>query len=253
MNSHERRIFIGYSPEELIPATIAEDSIRRTADLADGQSLRITKISKEILGPYYTRRTIRTAQHQRYDVISQAPMSTDHAIARFFIPWLCDYSGWALFVDGDILCRRSITELFEQASPAYAVMCVWHPPLLAEGAKKDGTAFQLAYPRKNWSSVMLFNCGHAANRQLDLDLLNTWPGRDLHAFKWLADEQVGNLDPSWNYLVNVNPPQASPSIVHFTEGVPLLRNHLYDPYAEEWYAAAALAGFRLPAPQPALD
>lgn len=249
----ELRIYVGYSPEEFIPAAIAEDSIRRTATLADDQSIRLTHISKETLGLYYSRTTVRTQQHRRYDVISQAPMSTDHAIARFFIPWLCDYRGWALFVDGDILCRRSVTELFAQVGDCFAVMCVQHPPLLAEGAKKDGTAFQIAYARKNWSSVMLFNCGHEANRALDLDLLNSWPGRDLHAFKWLEDDQLGNLDPSWNYLVNVSPPQANPSIVHFTEGVPLLRGHLFDPFAEEWYRAAALAGFRLPVPEPVLD
>lgn len=248
----ELRIFVGYSPEELIPATIAEDSIRRTAVLADDQSLRISRISKEVLRDYYSRPTIRTQQHARWDVISQAPMSTDHAIARFFIPWLCDYQGWALFVDGDILCRRSITDLFAQASPEYAVMCVQHPPLLKEGAKKERET-QQAYARKNWSSVMLFNCGHEANRVLDLDMLNSTPGRDLHRFFWLENDQIGALDPCWNYLVNVTAPQVDPAIVHFTEGVPLLQQHLFDPFADEWFAAGRAAGFRLPTPEPALD
>ncbi len=46
------------------------------------------------------------------------------------------------------------------------------------------------YPRKLWSSVMLWNCEHPANRRLNLQMLNQWPGRDLHAFRWLADGPV---------------------------------------------------------------
>lgn len=170
-------------------------------------------------------------------------MSTEHAISRFFVPYLCEYHGWALFVDGDILARADVRELFALADDRYALMCVQHPPLPAEGTKKDG-AIQQSYPRKNWSSVVLWNCGHPAHQALTLDALNTWPGRDLHAFTWLRDEEIGALPPDWNYLVNVNALPPYVKIAHFTLGVPATDGHAADPFADEWFAAARMAGYR---------
>ena len=252
--SNDRIVYVGFSPEELIAATIAEDSIRRTAKLPDGKTLKIRRLSRQTLGDAYRRTTIVKGIHRRWDVLSGAPMTTDHAIARFFIPWLCDYQGFALFVDGDILCRDDIDVVFSIAglNPTKAVWCVQHPPLLREGRKKDDE-LQQAYARKNWSSVMLFNCGHPANQALTLEMLNTLPGRDLHRFCWLQDDDIGWLPARWNVLVNVSPAIEHPAIVHFTEGVPTLPGHESDPYADEWFDAAALAGFRLGSFVPALD
>jgi hypothetical protein len=252
-NVRERLVYIGFSPEELIASTVAEESIRRTARLTAGDTLRIRRISRHTLGDAYQRTTIVKGPHQRWDVLSQAPMTTDHAIARFFIPWLCDYQGWALFTDGDILCRENIDELFTQyADPSKAVYCVKHPPLLKGGEKKEGEV-QSLYARKNWSSVMLFNCGHPANQALTLETLNTLPGRDLHRFYWLQDEEIGGLHPRWNYLVNISEFVQNPAIVHFTEGIPMLEQHAGDPYADDWFTATHLAGFRVGKLEPALD
>jgi lipopolysaccharide biosynthesis glycosyltransferase len=179
---------------------------------------------------------------QLFDELSGAPMSTDHAIARFFIPYLRAYQGWALFVDGDILVRADIRDLFAWADDQYAVQVVQHPPLLEEATKKGGQ-IQQAYPRKNWSSVLLFNCGHPANQLLTLEAVNGWPGRDLHAFSWLKDREIGPLPARWNYLVGVNPPQTDPAIVHFTLGTPDTKGHEADPFADEWYAAARTLGY----------
>lgn len=246
-------VYIGWSPEELIAATVAEESIRRTMQTPTDAYFLIRRLSRHTLGEAYTRVTIRKDQHRRWDVISQAPMSTDHAIARFFIPWLCDYRGYALFTDGDILCRENLWPLFAQAmaDPGKAVWCVQHPPLLLEGFKKDGET-QQRYTRKNWSSVMLFHCGHPANTALTLEMVNRIPGRDLHRFCWLQDSELGALDPKWNVLVNISD-VANPGIVHFTEGVPLIEGHQGDAYADEWFEMATCAGFRLPAPVATLD
>lgn len=178
-----------------------------------------------------------------WDVISQAPMSTDHAIARFFVPWLCDYQGWALFTDGDVLFRQDVNDLFALADPQYAVMVVKHQQEGLEGFKKD-KAIQLPYPRKNWSSVVLWNCGHEAHRHLTLDILNAWPGRDLHAFKWLQDEVIGELPTSWNYLVNAMPCPDVVSLAHFTLGTPNIPGHGQCPFSDEWFATAKRAGYR---------
>ncbi len=181
-----------------------------------------------------------------YDPISGAPMSTEHAIARFFVPWYQQYKGWALFVDGDVICRRDIGELFALADDRYAVMVVQHPPLPSIEQKKGGMV-QLAYPRKNWSSVMLFNCAHMSNRALNADLLNSAPGRDLHRFFWLHDSEIGELPATWNHLVNVSAPDPDPAIAHFTLGIPpiVASGTRFD---SEWYRYGQMAGYTYTTP-----
>jgi len=92
---------------------------------------------------------------------------------------------------------------------------------------------------------MLLNCGHPSNKRLDLEILNTWPGRDLHAFRWLKDEEIGELDAGWNYLVGVTTPMPDKvSLAHFTMGTPDLSAHTNDPFADEWRAVARRAGYK---------
>lgn len=240
-------IFVGDSWNETIATEVAFASLRACAGTGRGAAYQghlVRRLSRITVSPNYTRGT-EIRDGRLWDTISDAPMSTEHAIARFFVPWLCDYQGWALFVDGDILCRRSIDELFACADERYAVMCVQHGNLLDEGLKKTGDK-QTVYPRKNWSSSMLVQCGHPANQALTLDVLNSWPGRDLHGFKWLSDDLIGPLDPRWNWLVNVSPKMEDPAIVHYTEGIPSVPGHETDPYAREWFSYAQKAGYEIP-------
>jgi hypothetical protein len=117
-------------------------------------------------------------------------------------------------------------------------MCVPHFHQVVEGASKKGTQVQVNYTRKNWSSVMLFNRDHPANNALTLELLNTVPGRDLHRFCWLKDEEIGFLDKKWNHLVGVDGAQVDdPAIVHFTNGGPWLPQYADCDYAGEWCEA----------------
>jgi hypothetical protein len=126
-----------------------------------------------------------------WDVVSDWPMSTQHANARFFVPLLAK-TGWALFCDGDVMFRGNVARLFEQLDNSKAVYCVWHDHQPADGTKMDGQV-QSSYGRKNWSSVIAFNCDHEANKALTLDVLNNTPGRDLHRLFWLADCDIGEL------------------------------------------------------------
>ena len=123
---------------------------------------------------------------------------------------LLAHEGWALFCDCDVVFMADVAELFEQADPDKAVMVVKHRPLNETGTKMDGQA-QLSYARKNWSSVMLFNCNHPANKRLSLQDINERPGRDLHAFYWLHDSEIGSLTCDWNVLVNVQEMPIMPS------------------------------------------
>lgn len=171
---------------------------------------------------------------QMWDLNSDAPQSTSFAIARFFTPMLA-HSGWCLFVDCDVLFMRSAAELARLADPRYAVMVVKHNVGDVGGTKMDNQR-QTAYPRKLWSSVMLWNVDHPANRRLNVQMLNQWPGRDLHAFGWLSGDEIGELPMEWNWLVGMQEKPAQPAIAHYTLGTPELLVEC--PHADLWEKAA---------------
>lgn len=166
------------------------------------------------------------------DHLSDAPQSTEFATSRFLVPFL-QRSGWALFIDCDMVFLGDVSELFELADDRYAVMVVKHGELPGGGLKMDGQE-QTRYPRKNWSSVMLWNCDHLANQRLDLGMVNWWPGALLHRFCWLRDEEIGELPPAWNWLVNVNEKPQDARLAHFTLGGPWLPDWTPQPHDEVW-------------------
>ena len=170
-----------------------------------------------------------------WDDISEAPMSTEFAISRFLTPTLAE-TGWALFVDSDVLVRRDIHELFDLADSKKAVMCVKHAHEPPEHQKMNAQE-QLRYARKNWSSVVLYNCDHPANKRLTVEMVNTLPGRDLHRFVWLEDSEIGELSIEWNWLVGYSNPKIAPKLAHFTNGVPLIPGYENVSYADEWRTA----------------
>lgn len=167
-----------------------------------------------------------------WDDISDAPMSTEFAISRFLAPHLAK-KGLALFMDSDVLVRERLDDLWKQCDPNKAVMVVKHQYEPPEGEKMDGQT-QLRYARKNWSSVMIFNCEHKANKALTVEYVNSVPGRDLHRFAWLDDNEIGELPPEWNWLVGHSDTNLEPKIVHFTEGGPWFKGYENVPYADEW-------------------
>lgn len=171
-----------------------------------------------------------------YDLNSSANQSTEFAISRFFVPIL-QHSGWALFADCDVVFLRNPAELLRIANPKKAVMCVKHINLpVGEPTKMDGQV-QTVYARKNWSSVMLINSDHRAHRRLNLATLSQWPGRDLHAFDWLHDSEIGELPAEWNWLVGIQPKPANPAIAHFTLGGPWLPNWTPKEHDDIWHLA----------------
>lgn len=219
------KIFIGWDPREDEACRVAQASIRQHASI----DAEILPLSMQTLGSLYQRKTVEK-NGRLWDSISKAPMSTSHAIARFFVPYLCDYQGWAAFIDGDVLVRRDIAELFALADHRYPLQCVKHCYRPEELTKKSGDE-QLAYWRKNWSSVILWNCAHSANKRLNLDMLNSQQGLYLHGFSWLHEDAIGELPGIWNHLVT------EPALVHFTEGLPSIQGRESQPYADEWLDA----------------
>lgn len=182
----------------------------------------------------YTRKTEKRLG-KLWDVISEAPMSTEFAISRFLVPYLAG-SGWALFMDCDMLVRKNVGRLLPKLDPGKALYCVKHVHDPANTLKMDGQE-QTRYARKNWSSFMIFNCDHPSNQKLTLDLINSVPGRDLHRFCWLEDSEIGELEPTWNYLVGHTQGVDDPAVVHYTDGGPWFTAFENAPYADEWRSA----------------
>lgn len=147
--------------------------------------------------------------------------STEFTFTRFLVPTLQNYNGWALFCDCDFLWLGDIKEIFDQADDRYAVMVVKHDYEPSSETKMDGCT-QTRYPRKNWSSMILWNCEHPANQQLDTNMINEATGQYLHRFQWLKDSEIGSLDVRYNWLVNwyKEPQDGNPFALHYTEGGP---------------------------------
>jgi hypothetical protein len=225
------RIFIGWDDREAAAYYQAVRSLRR---FRPGQV--VEKLELERLEAFGLLRRPQDRRGGIYDLPSNAPCATDFAISRFLVPMLCQ-GGWALFVDCDVVFLADPAELLELADPTKAVQVVQHPSLLDERAKMDGQV-QQRYPRKNWSSVILWNCEHPANRRLSLADVNERPGRDLHRFYWLADSEIGALPARWNWLVNVQPKPENPAIAHFTLGGPWLSSWEGAEHDELWLESA---------------
>jgi lipopolysaccharide biosynthesis glycosyltransferase len=213
------KVFVGYDPREDIAYQVCKHSILTKQPNAEVRPL----VQKELRDAgWYTRPVDKLA-------------STEFTFTRFLVPELCNFEGWALFIDCDMILTTDIAELFAQADDQYAVMCVQHDYKPKEGTKMDGQT-QTVYPRKNWSSAMLINCGHPSNQQLDMDLVNSPEinGAYLHRFSWLNDEEIGKLDHTWNYLVGVYDDIEKPKLIHYTEGGPWFENYRNCEFHQLW-------------------
>ncbi len=241
------RVFIGWDVRECAAWNVAQFSLcAHASQRPDVYRLALPALVKQGL---YTRPTQYLENGGYWDDISDAGMSTGHAIARFLVPYLCGYDGWALFTDGDTLWRDDVVKLFALADPQYAVQVVKHHYDPPDTVKMDGQT-QTRYERKQWSSVCLWNCGHPANRAVSVHLVNTVPGRDLHRFCWLDDSLIGSLDPRWNVLVGHSVCDDQAALVHMTEGTPDMPGYEHQRYSNEWRRAAKDCGYKFAEPAP---
>ena len=212
--------YIGYDPKEDIAYRVCKKSLldKSTVDLKINSLKLYELVAKDI----YTRELDPLA-------------STEFTYSRFLIPALMNFKGWAIFCDCDFLFFEDISKIFNSIDGEKAVYCVKHDYTPKEKHKMDGKK-QSIYPRKNWSSLIVFNCSHPSNRKLDIDLVNSETGAYLHQFKWLKDSEIGSLDERWNWLEgwtslkNNNLPYA----VHFTRGGPWFAEWQDVEFASEW-------------------
>jgi hypothetical protein len=158
--------------------------------------------------------------------------------SRFLVPSLQRFEGWALYCDSDMLFRDDIAKLWEMRDNRYAVMVVKHEYETRHKLKAIGTAMESRnddYPRKNWSSMVLWNCGHRSNRIVTREFAGSAGGKMLHRFEWLQDDEIGSIPPAWNHLCGEYPYDPHAKLVHFTLGSPCFDHYRRCDYADEWH------------------
>lgn len=224
------KIYLGYDGREKVAYDIAVRSLSKVSDIEP------TPLCLDRLAAYGLLRRPTDRRGQMYDLYSNAPCSTDFHASRFLVPMLAQ-SGFALFCDCDVVFLDDPAKMLFEADSTKAVQVVKHGKGHKAGMKMDAQE-QTLYPRKNWSSVILWNCDHPANRRLTVTDINERPGRDLHAFYWLSDSEIGELKPRWNWLVGVEPKHEDAGIAHFTLGGPWIPGWDEHEHDEIWRNAA---------------
>ena len=216
------KIFIGWDSREPEAAEVCEYSIKKHATVP--VEIHFLKQAELRAREIYTREP---------DLQS----STEFTFTRFLVPYLCNYQGHAVFVDCDFLFEHDIKELFECANNSAAVSVVQHDYQPTNTVKMDGKT-QYLYPRKNWSSLMLFNCAHPDCQTLTPEIVSSQTGEFLHRFGWTGYE-IGSLDKTWNWLVNWyhEPQDGKPKAIHYTEGGPWFPNYVKTEYGGNWIQA----------------
>jgi lipopolysaccharide biosynthesis glycosyltransferase len=208
-------IFIGYDHREAIAYHVCANSIIRHSS----KPISITPLALKNMQDYQETHT---------------DGSNQFIYSRFLVPHLMEYKGWAIFMDGDMLVRDDIEKLWALRDDSKAVMVVKHDykTKMTEkylGAKNEN------YPRKNWSSVILWNCGHSANKVVTPEFIETATGAQLHRFTWLADELVGELPKVWNWLPDEFGANQDAKLLHYTLGTPSFHDFATTPMGDEWH------------------
>ena len=180
------------------------------------------------------KRTLLRSMHTRK---IEPEQSNEFSFTRFLLPHLCDHEGVSLFMDCDILCRTDIARIFDHYNPFAAVHVVKHDYTPKTSTKYLGNV-QHRYPRKNWSSVMLFN--NALCRKLTPSVVEKASGAELHQFKLFRDESIAELPKEWNHLVTEMPPNPDAKLVHWTIGGPWFDEYKHAEFSDEWFRERAL-------------
>jgi hypothetical protein len=221
-------IYVGYDPRE----HTAYDVLKYTALKFSSAPINVFPIDQDVLRKIglYRRAWLLGSSHKPYqknktdaqhvDLFDRRPFSTDFSFTRFLVPFLNRLSGWALYMDCDMYFRSDPIELFNKyKDKSKAIYCVKHLYKPVEKIKMYG-AKQIKYSRKNWSSLVLYNCSHPSHNNFTVDDVNTKSGRWLHNFSWLKNSEIGSIQEKWNWLEGYSSQKINPMVVHFTRGGP---------------------------------
>ena len=210
-------VFVGYDPREAIAFHVCVNSIIRHAS----RPVAIVPVALNLFQDY---------QETHND-------GSNHFIyTRFLVPHLMGFSGWAIFIDGDMILRDDIVKLWDLQNEALNkdVYVVKHDYKTRMKQKYLGSKNE-DYPRKNWSSVILWNCSSWPNRKLTPEFVQGQPGSYLHRFSWLDDDRIGELPKEWNWLPDEYDANPDAKLLHYTLGTPCFHEFADTPQADEWH------------------
>jgi lipopolysaccharide biosynthesis glycosyltransferase len=218
-------IFVGYDPREAVAYHTCANSIIRQAS----QPVAIIPLALNLFTDYTETHT---------------DGSNQFIYSRFLVPHLMGYSGWAIFIDGDMIVRDDIVKLWNLRQDNKDVMVVKHnyKTRMTEkylGAKNED------YPRKNWSSVILWNCANHPNKKLTPAFVQKATGAELHRFTWIEDHRIGELPPEWNWLPDEYGTNPNAKLLHYTLGTPCFHEFATTPQGDEWHREHMLADYCL--------
>lgn len=208
-------IFIGYDPREAIAYHTCANSIIRNSS----RPVAIMPLALNLFSDYSETHT---------------DGSNQFIYSRFLVPHLMDYTGHAIFIDGDMIVRGDIAELWALRDAALDVQVVKHDYKTKMTEKYLGAKNE-DYPRKNWSSVILWNCASFPNRKLTPEFIQRATGAELHRFTWIEDRRIGELPKEWNWLPDEYGPNADAKLLHYTLGTPCFHEFATTPMGDEWH------------------
>lgn len=218
-------IFIGYDPREAVAYHTCANSIIRQAS----RPVAIIPLALNLFNDYKETHT---------------DGSNQFIYSRFLVPHLMNYEGWAIFMDGDMIVRGDIAELWDLQEISKDVIVVKHDYKTKMTEKYLGSKNE-NYPRKNWSSVILWNCYSHPNRKLTPDFIQKSTGAELHRFTWLEDKRIGELPKEWNWLPDEYGPNPDAKLLHYTLGTPCFHEFADTPQGNEWHREHMLTDYCL--------
>lgn len=208
------RLFVGYDPREAIAYHTFVDSV-----------LRRSSIPIEVI-----------PLHLGYLDVEQRDGSNNFIYSRFLVPYLTHFRGWAIYADGDMVCKEDIAKLWELRNYNYGIQVVKHE-YKTKSKKKYLCNNNADYPRKNWSSLILWNCNYFPHRTLTPEKIKTMSGADLHRFTWMQDNKIGDLPIEWNWLVGEYPHNDHAKLLHYTLGIPAFSEYTHCDHSSDWWLA----------------
>jgi lipopolysaccharide biosynthesis glycosyltransferase len=217
-------IFVGYDPREAIAFHTCVNSIIRYAT----QPVAIMPVALNLFQDYEE---------------THGDNSNHFVYTRFLVPHLMGYKDWAIFIDGDMVLRDDIVKLWNlRLEGYYDVMVVKHDYKTRMTEKYLGSKNE-DYPRKNWSSVILWNCGSWPNRKLTPEFVQNATGAELHRFTWITDDRIGELPAEWNWLPDEYGTNPDAKLLHYTLGTPCFHEFADTPQATEWHRERILTEY----------
>jgi len=155
-----------------------------------------------------------------------------------------DFKGHAIYIDGDMVVKEDIVKLWDLRQNHRDVQVVNHDyktrmPIKYLGSKNED------YPRKNWSSVIIWNCESFSNKRLTPEYVMNSTGKHLHRFEWLEDNRIGSLPIEWNWLPDEFGENTYAKLLHYTLGAPCFDEFHDTEMAQDWHDESSLTTYCL--------